>query len=627
MADKVQLTLETLVPEMDVLIQKGYFTKKDVKKIMKKRRFHEYQFEKTDVMPLDFFKAIKYEKILNKRMKKQKKNLNIKKNDYYDFHFIRRIIVLYKKCLIKFNKEDENIWMEYFNFLLVNKCNDILNKEIGRCLTLHPTNITFWKIAAYHEYEDNLNFQNARSLLQKCVKLHPINFEAYLEYLTFEIIFAKNYIERKDILSGKMKKENKAEKKKINIINDINEEKLKMDIDEEKKKDKTENDVKQKEEGNNNQIKDLIIPKLIYEDTIDKLINRENKNIDETLEIHFGFLERLEKYGNSSQLNYQKLEANIINNIKEIIKKNKQTELFYIDNEIKIIKIKSLKNSKEEIYNKIKFIFKEFEDNLFIDKYINYYNYISYHFLKFFIIDEGKEENNEAYIDKLIELINPKINIEKIKNEILSFNNLKLLVIISSKEYLINSLLKDKNYDIYTNIFDILAIIFKKNDLSALKDAFSIINNIKNVINNLIEQITSLDIIYEENEKCSNFLEYYIEKFNEIINDEVTYYINPGIMKNYYKLINEQFLKGKVNYVIIKKLYYKMIELIIDKSIQANENDSNVDGKKYYEEAYIYIKDNMKKLLINRKNIIEEIIKKKKKDDSKNNLLFLNWID
>ena len=627
MADKVQLTLETLVPEMDVLIQKGYFTKKDVKKIMKKRRFHEYQFEKTDVMPLDFFKAIKYEKILNKRMKKQKKNLNIKKNDYYDFHFIRRIIVLYKKCLIKFNKEDENIWMEYFNFLLVNKCNDILNKEIGRCLTLHPTNITFWKIAAYHEYEDNLNFQNARSLLQKCVKFNPINYEAYLEYFTFEIIFAKNYIERKDILSGKMKKENKAEKKKINIINDINEEKLKMDIDEENEKDKTENDVKQKEEGNNNQIKDLIIPKLIYEDTIDKLINRENKNIDETLEIHFGFLERLEKYGNSSQLNYQKLEANIINNIKEIIKKNKQTELFYIDNEIKIIKIKSLKNSKEEIYNKIKFIFKEFEDNLFIDKYINYYNYISYHFLKFFIIDEGKEENNEAYIDKLIELINPKINIEKIKNEILSFNNLKLLVIISSKEYLINSLLKDKNYDIYTNIFDILAIIFKKNDLSALKDAFSIINNIKNVINNLIEQITSLDIIYEENEKCSNFLEYYIEKFNEIINDEVTYYINPGIMKNYYKLINEQFLKGKVNYVIIKKLYYKMIELIIDKSIQANENDSNVDGKKYYEEAYIYIKDNMKKLLIDRKNIIEEIIKKKKKDDSKNNLLFLNWID
>ena len=113
MADKVQLTLETLVPEMDVLAQKGYFEKKEIKKIMKKRRFHEYQFEKTDVRPLDYFRAIKYEKILNKRMKQKKKSLHIKKNDYYDFHYIRRIIVLYKKCLIKFNKNNDNIWMEY----------------------------------------------------------------------------------------------------------------------------------------------------------------------------------------------------------------------------------------------------------------------------------------------------------------------------------------------------------------------------------------------------------------------------------------------------------------------------------------------------------------------------------
>jgi U3 small nucleolar RNA-associated protein 6 len=79
MADKVQMALETLVPEMDILIQKNYFTKKDVKKIMKKRRYHEYQFEKTDVMPLDFFKAIKYEKVLNNRMKQQKKKFTHKK--------------------------------------------------------------------------------------------------------------------------------------------------------------------------------------------------------------------------------------------------------------------------------------------------------------------------------------------------------------------------------------------------------------------------------------------------------------------------------------------------------------------------------------------------------------------
>ena len=628
MADKVQLTLETLVPEMDVLIQKGYFTKKDAKKIMKKRRYHEYQFEKTDVLPLDYFKAIKYEKILNKRMKQQKKNLHIKKNDYYDFHFIRRIIVLYKKCLIKFNNNDENIWMEYFNFLLVNKCNEILNKEIGRCLTLHPSKIIFWKIAAYHEYEDNLNFQNARNLLQKCIKFNQYNVEAYLEYFTFEIIFAKNFVERKDILSGKKTEEKKETKKKINIINDINEEKEKMEIDEEKNDNddiiNNNNDIV-KTEVENDKIRDLVIPELIYDDCLQKLINGKNKKVEEILEIHFGFLERLEKYGSSKQINYQKLENKIMNNIKNLINNNAQNSILCIDNEIKMIKIKLLKYSKEEIINRIKIVYKEFENNLFIEKYINYNNYISYHFLKYFLIDEEKQENNDSYLEELIKIIKPKIDINKLITDLLSFNNIKLLMIISSKEYLIDNLLKTYNFDINTKIFDIINTIFQKNDLSSLKDIFVIVNNIKNEISSLVENITKLPLKYEENENCLNFMEYYIEKIIELIKDEVTYYIKPELMKSYFELINNQFLRGKVNYVIMKKLYYKMIELIVDKSIQINENDKNEDGKKYYGDSYKYIKENMEKLLINRKEIIKDIINKK--ENNKNKFQFLNWID
>ena len=630
MADKVQLTLETLVPEMDVLIQKGYFTKKDAKKIMKKRRYHEYQFEKTDVLPLDYFKAIKYEKILNKRMKQQKKNLHIKKNDYYDFHFIRRIIVLYKKCLIKFNNNDENIWMEYFNFLLVNKCNEILNKEIGRCLTLHPSKIIFWKIAAYHEYEDNLNFQNARNLLQKCIKFNQFNVEAYLEYFTFEIIFAKNFVERKDILSGKKTEEKKETKKKINIINDIDEEKEKMEIDEEKNdnddiiNNNNNNDIV-KTEVENDKIRDLVIPELIYDDCLQKLINGKNKKVEEILEIHFGFLERLEKYGSSKQINYQKLENKIMNNIKNLINNNAQNSILCIDNEIKMIKIKLLKYSKEEIINRIKIVYKEFENNLFIEKYINYNNYISYHFLKYFLIDEEKQENNDSYLEELIKIIKPKIDINKLTTDLLSFNNIKLLMIISSKEYLIDNLLKTYNFDINTKIFDIINTIFQKNDLSALKDIFVIVNNIKNEISSLVENITKLPLKYEENENCLNFMEYYIEKIIELIKDEVTYYIKPELMKSYFELINNQFLIGKVNYVIMKKLYYKMIELIVDKSIQINENDKNEDGKKYYGDSYKYIKENMEKLLINRKEIIKDIINKK--ENNKNKFQFLNWID
>ena len=79
MADKVQLTLESLIPDLDELSKKGIFQRKDIKKILKKRRQHEYSFEKSDVSPSDYFKAIKYEKILNSRMKQIKKKIKFGK--------------------------------------------------------------------------------------------------------------------------------------------------------------------------------------------------------------------------------------------------------------------------------------------------------------------------------------------------------------------------------------------------------------------------------------------------------------------------------------------------------------------------------------------------------------------
>ncbi len=86
MADKIQLTLENMIPELEVLVQHGIFNKNEIKKILKKRRFYEYQFERKDLTKIEFFKAIKYEKVLEKRKLQKKKQLGIKKVDYYDFH-------------------------------------------------------------------------------------------------------------------------------------------------------------------------------------------------------------------------------------------------------------------------------------------------------------------------------------------------------------------------------------------------------------------------------------------------------------------------------------------------------------------------------------------------------------
>ena len=86
MADKIQLTLENMTPELEQFSKLGIFQRKEIKKIVKKRRFYEYQFERKDVTSQDFFKAIKYEKVLDRRRIISKKENNIKKIGYVDFH-------------------------------------------------------------------------------------------------------------------------------------------------------------------------------------------------------------------------------------------------------------------------------------------------------------------------------------------------------------------------------------------------------------------------------------------------------------------------------------------------------------------------------------------------------------
>lgn len=86
MADKIQLILETMIPELDAYVQNGLFTKSQVKNIIKKRRNHEYSMVKKIVTKEEYLKAIRYEKVMNKRKDKTKKEKKIKKSSYNDFH-------------------------------------------------------------------------------------------------------------------------------------------------------------------------------------------------------------------------------------------------------------------------------------------------------------------------------------------------------------------------------------------------------------------------------------------------------------------------------------------------------------------------------------------------------------
>ena len=607
MADKVQLTLESLIPDLDELSKKGIFQRKDIKKILKKRRQHEYSFEKSDVSPSDYFKAIKYEKILNSRMKQIKKKLNLeKKVDYYDFHFIRRIIVLFKKCLIKFGK-NENIWMEYFNFLMNNNCINILNKEIGKCLIQNPTNINFWKIAVYNEFENNLNNLRARKLMQGCIRMNNKDLNAYLEYFTFEIKFAEKISERKTIIKG-----NNNDNNKLKIVNDIikddnieNEKLNTIDniIDKDNENDKFQNE-------NKDEISNLIIPELILNNAFDNI--KPNKKED-IINFYLSFLEKLERYAISPYIHPKHLEDKIISEIKKI-------DNVDIDTLINIIEMKLIKNLYNNNKSQLgKDICIEFLNLLHLKENEKYKNYIIYKLLLF--ISE-KISNEEIILNLVFEKIKNEIDIKSLEENYFEYNNLKLLVLISSNSIYSENLLNNKTILKFSK--EILIKIISNYEEQFLKEIFEILNNLKSYEENLLENITNTKIKYKDNPKNNKFIISYIKEIMKLISSEITYYLKPELSIKYFQLIENQILNlNNYPYEIVKELYKNMLSIIIDKCIQIGDSDYD-NGEKYYNDIKEYIKKKMEKQLIGFILIKRELINSKHLSEKEQSLL--NWI-
>ena len=565
MADKVQLTLEALIPDLDALVQKGIFTKKDAKKITKKRRFHEYQFEKKDVSKVDFLKAIQYETVLNKRMEQQRKKLHIEKRNFSDSHFIRRIIVLYQKCLIKFEK-DQTLWLDFFNFLIKNKCNKVLNKEIGKTLIKFPRNLIFWKIAGYNEFENNLNTKQARTLFLKCIRLNPI-IDAYINYFVFEIKFAEKVSERRNLL-----------------LQNKNGEKLKMldEIIEDKE-----------EEIDYDEISKLTIPTLAWQNAIQELAPKTD---EEMINLHYTFLENLIKYATSKYLDSSELEEKITNAIISL-SNTIESKLRVI-----LIKIKKIKNVTElfdTLYDYIASLIKETKEN----------NYIIYECLSFIM---NNYNNEKPQMEIFFSKIKPLIALPSL------INTPKLISLLSSQDLQSENIL-DIN-TLYKFSFDIIqngmTLSNSSATLESINEAFTSISNLKYQIEN-VDIITSLASLSIKNE---SLLSCYIENIIKLISQEISYYLDKEKAMNYFNSIIIQIEKVKdISYHSIKYLYENIIDALISSALL---NSGNTEG---YLDIILTMKKRMSSKLISFDECIKEIKQKRKYNEEQ--LSFINTIN
>lgn len=492
---------------------------------------------------------------------------------------IRRVIVLFKKCLQKF-VQNEKIWLEFFNFLIKNNSSKILNREIGGALVKHPNNITFWKIAAYNELENNFNSITARQLMQKCIRLNKNNIDTYLEYFVFEIVFANKYLERKIIMSSS----DNTEEKRLKIIDEIN--------DNEK-----ENNTVNSNTNDDDDITNLKIAEVIWIDTLNKFNAINNKNKITITDISLMFLSKLEQYARKT--NYVQLENKIIQSILNDNPNN-------ISIQLSILTRKLEKYSNENEY--INYMISECT-NLFNNTLKDQLNHLWLLLLKYIL----SRENKENLLRLLFKVLYPKLNLHDVfSNYDQGKYNLSLIEILTDSSVIDQTKhLSNKNNDnrsLNEIIYDIYISIIENSRGECIEIIFKIMSNLYNEDFDYAK-IFSVQLTNQP----SDFIVKYIKQVIILIPKIVAYDPDLQITLDYFIKLNHQLdlMKIRLDNQCYRCLYEEILRVVILKIIESKEI---IDE---YKTSIEYIKGHMSQKLINYDYVKSNIIKTFTKDQKK----------
>jgi U3 small nucleolar RNA-associated protein 6 len=200
MADTVRRLLEEMVPELVDLEERGYFSKSEIKGIVKKRQNFEYALRRRAALKVDYTRYIEYEVHLEKLRQVRRKERNIKgKPSLADHCIVRRIHFIYERALRKF-KGDLTLWAQWIHYCQVSKSFRQMSRVLLRALQLHPSCAALWTYAAAWEFEHNRNATAARALMQRGLRMCKDIPALWHEYFRMELLYAAQLYARREVL-------------------------------------------------------------------------------------------------------------------------------------------------------------------------------------------------------------------------------------------------------------------------------------------------------------------------------------------------------------------------------------------------------------------------------------------
>lgn len=200
MADIVRRLLEEMVPELEDLEKRGYFSKTEIKQIVQRRQDFEYALRRRAALKSDFLRYADYELALERLRQLRRKQRAIGgPSSLADHSIVRRIHFIYERACRKF-RGDLSLWSRWVQFCQYSKSSRQMSRVLTRALQLHPTCAALWTYAAAWEFEHNLNATAARALMQRGLRMCKDNPALWHEYFRMELLYAARLAARREVL-------------------------------------------------------------------------------------------------------------------------------------------------------------------------------------------------------------------------------------------------------------------------------------------------------------------------------------------------------------------------------------------------------------------------------------------
>lgn len=151
--EKVQFQLESTLPELKDLYDKGLFSKHEIDQITKRRTQFETSLIRLKTRKDDFFKYAEYEINLERlrkvRWKKCGYHVNPPAPSASTYSLPRRTLYILKRATAKF-PGDLAVWLAYVEYAAHQGMTKVVGKGLNSALQHHPLSPTLYLLLAHH---------------------------------------------------------------------------------------------------------------------------------------------------------------------------------------------------------------------------------------------------------------------------------------------------------------------------------------------------------------------------------------------------------------------------------------------------------------------------------------------